>query len=139
MNIPFARLALGVCLLTAKLLAQSEIGGATLNGTVLDPTGAAIPNAKVMVANTATGLIRNQQTNETGLYNFSRLPVGNYDLTVEATGFKSAKRTGVTLTVGGVVTFDLNLEVGASQETVSVNADVPVVENTRSTTATIVT
>ncbi len=138
MNIPYARLALGVCLLTGQLFAQSEVGGATLNGTVLDPTGAAVPNAKVTAANTATGLTRNLQTNETGLYNFSRLPVGNYDLTVEAAGFKSAKRTGVTLSVGGLVTLDLNLEVGASQETVSVNADVPVVETTRSTTATTV-
>jgi hypothetical protein len=119
--------------------AQSEIGGATLNGTVLDPTGAAVPNAKVSVTNTGTGLTRNTQSNDSGLYTFPRLPVGSYDLAIEAQGFKSSKRTGIALNVGSVVTLDINLEVGAAQETVSVTAEVPVVESTRSTTATTVT
>jgi outer membrane receptor protein involved in Fe transport len=124
--------------LSAAGFAQTEIGGATLNGTVLDPTGAAVPNAKVSVVNTATGLERTTQSSTAGLYNFSRLPVGTYDLSVEAQGFKSVKQTGINLSIGAVVTLDLNLQLGAAAETVSVNADVPVVETTRSTTATTV-
>ena len=139
MSNPLARLALVVSLVCGATFAQSEIGGATLNGTVLDPTGAAVPNAKVIVTNSGTGVSRNTQSNDTGLYSFPRLPVGSYDLTIEAAGFKSSKRTGVMLNVGAVVTLDVNLEVGAAQETVSVTAEVPVVESTRSTTATTVT
>ena len=90
------------------------------------------------MTNTGTGLTRTTQSNDAGFYNFSRLPVGTYDLATESQGFKSSKRNGVALTVGAVVTLDLSLEVGATQETVSVNADVPVVETTRSTTATTV-
>jgi len=68
----------------------------------------------------------------------ARLPVGAYDLTIEAKGFKSAKRTNVALSVGATVTLDVRLEVGAAQETVSVTAEIPVVETTRSQTATTV-
>ena len=128
-----------VCLLSGLLLGQSEIGSATLNGTITDPTGAAVPNAKVTVVNSSTGLTRSIQTNDAGLFTFVQLPVGSYDLSTEVNGFKSSKRTGIKLNVGGVVTLDVSLEVGGAQETVSVNADVPVVETTRSTTATNVT
>jgi outer membrane receptor protein involved in Fe transport len=131
-------LAFIACLFAGSLFAQAEIGGATLNGTITDPTGATVPNAKVTVTNTSTGLTRTTQTNETGLYGFARLPVGTYDLTAEAAGFKAAKRTNLGLNVGAVVTMDVALEVGAAQETVSVNAEVPVVETTRSQTSTTV-
>src|SRR6266852_5342813 len=99
MTKPLPTLLLSALLASSALFAQTEIGGATLNGTVLDPTGAAVPNAKLTATNPATGLTRTTQSNEAGLYNFARLPVGAYDLTVEATGFKSAKRTSVPLTV----------------------------------------
>ena len=124
---------------TALAFGQAEIGGATLNGSVTDPTGAAVPNAKVAVNSTQTGLTRTTTTNEAGLYSFPQLPVGTYNLTVEANGFKVSKRTGVSLTVGAVATVDVPLEVGGTQETVSVTADVPVVETTRSQTSTTVT
>ena len=130
-----------VCLWIATLVAfgQAEIGGATLNGTVTDPTAAAVPNAKVTITSTDTGLTRSMETNATGLYSFSRLPVGTYDLSVQAGGFKATKRTGIVLTIGAVATVDVDLQVGSAQETVSVTAEVPVVETTRSQTSTTVT
>jgi outer membrane receptor protein involved in Fe transport len=115
------------------------VGGASLNGTITDASGAAMPNAKVTVTNTATGLTRNTQTSDIGLYRFTGLPVGSYDLTVDAQGFKTAKRTDVPLQVGASATLDVRMEVGAAQETVSVTADAPVVETTRSSTASNVT
>ncbi len=66
------------------------------------------------------------------------MPVGTYDLTIQQTGFKISKRTGIPLGVGAVVTFDVALELGATQETVNVTAEVPVVETTRSQTSTVV-
>src|SRR5689334_14477200 len=95
-----ARLALFVAIITGSLFAQAEIGGATLNGTVTDPTGAAVPNAKVTATNSATGTTRTTTTNESGLFSFPRLPVGRYELEIDSAGFKTAKRTGLDLTVG---------------------------------------
>ena len=132
---PFACLLLGA----AVCLAQNEVGGASLNGTVTDPTGASVPGAKVTVDNTATGLTRNTQTNDAGLYSVTGLPVGSYDITVEARGFKTVKRTGLPLEVGAAATVNLQLEVGSAQESVSVAAELPVVETTRSATASTVT
>lgn len=102
---------IGTCLFTALAFGQAEIGGATMNGTVADPSGAAVPNAKITVVSPQTGFTRTTTTNASGLYSFPQLPVGTYDLTVEANGFKLTKRTGVTLTVGAVATVDVPLEV----------------------------
>ncbi len=117
--------------------AQSDITGATLNGTVLDPSGSPIPSAKVTVTNTATGVVRNATTTEAGLYAV-RVPAGSYDIVIEAQGFKTAKKQGVTLNIGAVSTFDLKMEIGQTQESVSVTDEIPVVESTRSQTSTVV-
>ena len=127
-----------VCLLADASFGQSDIGGATLNGAIVDSSGANVSNAKVTASNAATGFARTTSSNEAGLYTFSRLPVGTYDVSVEIQGFKLAKRTGVQLGIGAVATLNISLEVGAVQEQVTVTADVPVVETTRSQTSTVV-
>src|SRR5437016_5785181 len=110
MFMPKFALALAVFLLfSAACFGHAEIRGATLNGTVTDSTGAAVPNARVTVVSTATGLTRTTQTNGSGLYSLSGLPVGTYDLTAESQGFKIAKRTAITLSVGAVATVDITL------------------------------
>ncbi|HUJ72998.1 MAG TPA: carboxypeptidase regulatory-like domain-containing protein, partial [Verrucomicrobiae bacterium] len=119
--------------------AQIVIGGASLNGTITDPSGAAVPNAKVTVTNTATGLTRITLTSDVGLYNFADLPVGTYDLSTDATGFKTARRTAIPLQVGAVATVNVRLDIGNVQETVSVEAEAPVVETTRTSAAANVT
>lgn len=131
-------LGLGVIFLTDNLLAQAPVGAATLNGTVTDPSSAAVAGAKVTAVNPATGMTRSTQTTESGLYDFPNLPAGTYELTIEKQGFKNLKRTGVALNVGAVATLDLALELGATQETVTVTAEVPIVETTRSSTSTTV-
>ena len=118
--------------------AQSEVGGATLTGTVLDVQGSSVSGAKVLVTNTQTGLVREMVSTESGLYNFQRLPVGTYTLTVEFEGFKTFRRENLQLGVGAVVSIDPQLEVGSVAETVTVSSDTPVVETTRSQTATTV-
>lgn len=129
---------IGVVLLSLSAFGQSEVGGATLTGTVTDPSGATVPQAKVTATNTATGFVRMVESTDAGVYNFVRLPVGEYNVVVEKTGFKQFKKTGVTLTVGAVLTLDTRLEVGAVTEVTSVTADVPVVETSRVSTATTV-
>ncbi len=120
------------------LWGQSEIGGATLNGTVSDPSGAVISGSKVTLKSPSTGLVRSTETTGAGLYSFSHLPVSVYDVTVEASGFKTSVRKDVTLSVGAAVTLDLQLTLGSTSETVNVSEDVPVVEATRSSSSTTV-
>ncbi|HYP06484.1 MAG TPA: carboxypeptidase regulatory-like domain-containing protein, partial [Bryobacteraceae bacterium] len=118
--------------------AQSEIAGATLNGTVTDASGAIVTSARVVASNDETGLTRETTTTEAGLYNFGRLPVGRYTLNISASGFKPVKRSGIALSVGAVATLDINLEVGSAAETVTITDEAPIVETTRSQTSTTV-
>src|SRR6187401_3287770 len=140
MVLVFRSLVALVTLLSFSFLAfaQSEVGGATLTGTVLDVQGSSVSGAKVLVTNTQTGLVREMVSTESGLYNFQRLPVGTYTLTVEFEGFKTFRRENLQLGVGAVVSIDPQLEVGSVAETVTVSSDTPVVETTRSQTATTV-
>ena len=133
-----ASLLISSLLLSSSAYSQSEIGGATLNGAVTDSSGAAIAGAKVTAQNRDTGLERTITTSAAGLYNMVRLPVGRYDLTVEYQGFKTAKKQDIPLTIGAVLTLDVQLEVGAASESVTVTAETPVIESTRSQTSTAV-
>jgi hypothetical protein len=96
---------------------------ATIVGTVTDPSGAAVPNAKVTVTNTETGLIHNVTTSDSGQYVLPELRIGHYDAKVEASGFKAAERKGVVLQVGDRQRLDFRMEIGAAQETVTVEAN----------------
>lgn len=115
--------------------AQTEVGSAALNGTVTDPTGAMVAGAKVTIKSPSTGFSRTVETTAAGLYSFNRIPPGAYDLSVEMSGFKTAVRSNLPLSVGAVSTIDFTLEVGATSETVSVTSDPPVIEPTRTSTA----
>ena len=115
-----ALLLLGFALLGAKAFGQ---GGATILGTVTDPSGAVIPNAKIMLTNAATGFIRVVESNETGNYSAPQLPVGQYEIKVEAQGFKTYEQRGITLNVSTVVRIDAKLEIGSVGQTVMVEAN----------------
>ncbi|MCU1238497.1 MAG: hypothetical protein JWP63_6464, partial [Candidatus Solibacter sp.] len=128
-------LLVGLCSAVGR---AQESGGATINGTVTDPSGALIAGAKVTAIQSSTGARRTTQTSSAGLFSLSAVPAGTYDVTVEAPGFKQAKFAAVPVTVGSVVTLDARLEVGTSTETVDVSADAPVIESTRSQTSTVV-
>ncbi|WP_162179820.1 TonB-dependent receptor [Bryobacter aggregatus] len=117
---------------------QSEVGGASLNGTILDPSGATVSQAKVTATNTNTGFTRSTESSDAGVYTFVRLPVGLYRLSIEKNGFKSYQKSGIELTVGAVRSFDATLEIGAMTETTSVTAELPVVETARVSTSTTV-
>jgi outer membrane receptor protein involved in Fe transport len=117
---------------------QSETGAGTINGTVTDPSGAAVGGVRVTALNQGTGLQRGAETTDGGLFSLPRLPVGVYSLTMEKQGFKTAKRENVTVNVGSILTLDITLEVGGVTETVTVTGDVGAVETARSQTSTVV-
>jgi Carboxypeptidase regulatory-like domain/TonB-dependent Receptor Plug Domain len=96
---------------------------ATLRGTITDSTHAIVPGASVTVTNQDTGLTRTVTTNTEGLYSVSELPVGRYSITVELQGFKTAKRTDITLNVADDRKMDFELAAGALSESVEVKAE----------------
>jgi hypothetical protein len=110
-------------------------GGGTgdLTGTVMDPTGAVVPGAKLTLTNSDTGVVRTAETNEVGLFRFVSLPiVGTYNLKVEATGFKTYEAAKIVMTVGRTVTLEIKLEIGAAQEVLTVEAGEQLVQTSES-------
>jgi hypothetical protein len=96
---------------------------ATIVGTVTDPTGSVVPNAKVTVSNVETGQVRDTVTNQSGQYVLPSLRIGHYDLMAEASGFKVAEQKGLVLNVGDRARADFQLQIGATRETVTVEAN----------------
>ena len=120
------------------LFAQSEVGGATVNGAVTDPSGALIAGATVKLSSAATGFTRSTTSNGSGLYTFVRVPVGTYTLEISQPGFNTTRREGIRLDVGALATLDVQLQVGGAQEAVTVQAEIPIIETGRSQTSTTV-
>jgi hypothetical protein len=138
------------CLLTAltilgllaaasgTLLAQSQATTGTIEGTVTDPSGAAVPNATVTVKNTNTGNQRAAKSNGDGHYSVPLLEVGGYEVSAVAPGFSTVVSRGFMLTLGKVLVADIALKVGSATETVTVEAQAPVVETASSLTSSLV-
>ena len=95
---------------------------ATLTGTVYDPSGAAIPNAQLTITNNATGQARTTNSNDSGLFAFTNIGVGEYKLTVSAPGFQSYLKTGIMVNVAQTLRSDVVLTIGSSTTEVSVEA-----------------
>ena len=110
------------CLATG-LVAQDNSGN--IGGTILDPSGATVANAKITVTNTDRNqVVRIVSTDPTGSYSIPIIPVGIYSIKVEATGFKTEDRTGVIVNVSDDLRFNFKLQVGSNTETVEVKAEV---------------
>ena len=108
---------------------MAQGGAGDLSGVVYDQTGAVVPKAKITLTNTATGTVRNAESNDSGIYRFVALPVvGTYKLKVEASGFKTYEIPNIVISVARVTTSDVKLELGASTATVTVEAGAELVQ-----------
>src|ERR1700682_2377222 len=108
------------------VLAQSDRG--TITGTVSDPAGAVVASAAIEARNADTGVAYPTISTPTGNYTIAQLPPGSYDVSVAVPGFKKFVRTGITVSVAQVLRIDVNLEVGAASESVTVKADAAVLK-----------
>ncbi|MGD0938227.1 MAG: TonB-dependent receptor [Terracidiphilus sp.] len=126
----FTRLVLFALLIAvfASIGASAQLSTATLSGTVTDPNGAVVPNARITLTQTDTNFVRVATSKADGTYREEFLPVGPYAVSVVAHGFKTLNRTGIILAVMQNATLDLTVEIGGTTETVSVTADVPMVD-----------
>jgi hypothetical protein len=117
-RLQFCLAVFAVLALSFSAFAQIENG--QFAGTVTDPTGAAIANAKVIVTNAAINLSLTTVTNSSGNYTVKEVPFGVYQLTVEAAGFKTYTDKGVTANVGTISHVDVKLQIGKASEVVEV-------------------
>jgi hypothetical protein len=111
----------------------------TILGTVTDSTGAVVANAKVTIVNEGTGLTRTVTADTNGEYTVPALPTGHYTITSEMTGFKTVALSNIEVGVDQRVRINIKHEVGAMTESVSVQAETPLLQTSSSELGTTVT
>src|SRR5437899_2192544 len=111
----------------------AQVTGATLSGTITDPSGGVIPNAQVSVRNTATGVAREVTADTAGFYSAPNLLPGSYEVTVTSSGFSTARQSNLTLGVGAEQQLNFSLKVGQTSQTVEVTEVAPQIQLTSST------
>jgi Carboxypeptidase regulatory-like domain len=97
--------------------------GGSISGVVADQSGALIPGAKLKLVNTAQRTIYQAFSDKQGLYSFPNLPVGRYDLSVEANGFTPQRKTDLTVDTASAIRADISLAVGSQSDTVTVTSE----------------
>ena len=120
-----------VCTAAHTLSAQETINYGTISGQVMDPQGAVVPGATVSARQTDTNLTREAVTDQEGRFRFAYLRVGRYEIVARLAGFADGSRT-VTVTVGSAFELPLTLAVAGLDTSVTVSADLTVLEGARS-------
>ncbi len=129
---------LSIFLLLSLSAAWAQVSTGTVVGVVEDATGAVVPNAEVIVKQTATGEARSTRTNGSGEFNVPFLQPGGYSVTSTAGGFKTKTLSGITLQVDQTVNLRIKLEVGSSTETIEVTGAAPLVDSATSSLGQVI-
>jgi len=117
----------------AVVVASAQNISGTITGTVDDPAGARVLGASVLAVNEQTGVRFPTSTNEAGVYVLAELPLGNYTLSIEASGFKTYVRANIALGADARMRVDAALELGNTSDKVTVTAEAPLLESERAT------
>jgi hypothetical protein len=126
-------------LLIATVTAFGQLTTSDILGTVTDSTGAEITNATITIRNLDTNDTRTGKTNGSGDYSFNLLQPGHYNIRIEAPGFKSSNTTSLAVEAGDRARADAHLEPGASSETITVEAQTPLLQADTATVSSTVT
>jgi hypothetical protein len=141
-NLPNIALYLGslTCLLLFLMPAtlSAQQAAAAINGTVTDATGATVPGATVTLSNNATGVSRTTESNNAGIYNFVDVPPAAYSMKVSKEGFSTLTQGEIVMQVNQTATYDFKLRVGATQQTVEVEATAAAIEASTSELGTVI-
>ncbi|MGB6192433.1 MAG: TonB-dependent receptor [Terracidiphilus sp.] len=136
----FLRHTFSVCIfvLCAFVMAGAQ-ENAEIIGVVTDASGAAIPNASITITHIATGTVHTTRSGSTGLFSFPALQIGIYNLTATGTGFKTYQKSGLVVNTAQTLRADVLLEVGAANQTVTVEANALQVQTDTNEVSTVVT
>jgi hypothetical protein len=124
-------LAIGAGILSAVMpqaYGQAAAINGEITGVVTDSSRAAVGNAAVQIVNAATGFIEATRTESSGLYRFTLLPIGEYEITVKASGFADSRVTGTVVNAGAAVTVNLMLQVAGTATQIDVDAEAQMTE-----------
>jgi hypothetical protein len=128
-----ALLVISTLLLCGSMFAQSS-----LNGSITDSSGAAVPRASVKIVNSETGESYQVASNDSGNYDFPLVKPGRYSLTAELAGFKTSQEKDIVLETGVPTRVDMKLEVGAITEKITVESTAPLVQADTAAVGTVV-
>jgi len=131
-------LAVSLGVVISSTPCRGQIVNATLYGTVSDPAGFAIPDARVIATDVATGIATQTMTDTTGNYTFPSLSPATYSITVRKTGFESSIISGITLLVNQKAHLDIGLRVGQVTTSVEVKGTAPLVETGTASVGTVI-
>src|SRR5438046_2605267 len=126
MKIWFFLIAVFICVSATVAFAQTDRG--TITGTVSDTTGAVIPGVAIEAKNVQTGAVYQAGSSETGNFTLAQLPAGTYELSAALPGFRRFVRPGVMVSVATVLRIDVSLQVGATGDSVTVEAASPLLK-----------
>src|SRR5580693_3303083 len=136
------KLVCAVILLTVALAFSSQtfaqLSAASVNGIVLDPSGAVIPNARVVLRNIDTSVENTTVSNKAGIYSIFSITPGRYTIEVTASGFSRKEEPAFTLTVGHIATINFSLAVGAQNSVVIVEGATPQLEASSANLGTVI-
>ena len=132
-------LTLMLAVVMAGPQAAAQLATADIVGTVTDPTGALVPNAQVTLTNTGTNEKRKTTSSNSGDYQFTLLPVGQYSVSVQLQGFKTSTTTALAVEAGDRARSDIKLQTGGGGEVVNVEAQTPLLQADNATVSSTVT
>jgi len=117
----FALFTMALLLVLLSPIARADVNG-SISGVVTDPSGAVIANVQVTAVNMATGVQHTVRTNSAGFYSFPELPVGNYDIVVDQSGFKEYRQSGLVIHTNSALRIDARLQVGETKQSITVSS-----------------
>jgi hypothetical protein len=136
------RLALGFALVFFGLsvtVARAQDTTATILGTLTDASGAVLPGVTINIKNVDTAQTRSVVSDEAGRYRVLLLQPGRYEVTAQLSGFQTAVRSGITLNVGQEALVNVQMALGNVAESITVQAEAPLIETTTATISSVVT
>ncbi|MBV8843614.1 MAG: carboxypeptidase regulatory-like domain-containing protein, partial [Bryobacterales bacterium] len=128
MKTRFSEMIAAAMLVLMASAAWAQESTAAITGLVTDPTGAVVTGATVTARDVDRGATVKTQTNEAGTYNFPRLPIGQYELRVEANGFQTAVRPAFDLVLNQTARVDIAMTLGQASQSVEVTSAAPVLQ-----------
>lgn len=139
MKVKSSLILLGICLCLASFtgVGWSQGSTAAINGQVTDSSGAAVPNASVTARDLDRGTRWPATSNDAGYYNLPRLPIGKYEVRVEASGFQSAVKSSLELVLDQVAKLDFQLQVGQVSQSMEVTSATPLLQTETTQVSTI--